>query len=108
MDEEALKVHRKLSVIWVEDGCAAAVRSSMNYPAAIIPAGQKRVGDELLMDLRNLKDVTIPEGIQEIGEQWFKHSEIESVAIPASVRSIGKDAFCGCKKLQSVAFAEDS
>ena len=41
------------------------------------------------MDLRMLREVAIPEGVQEIGEQWFKNSEIKSVVVPKSIRRIG-------------------
>lgn len=36
------------------------------------------------------------------------NSEIESVEIPASVEEIGKQAFCDCKCLKFVQFANGS
>ena len=36
------------------------------------------------------------------------NSAVESVTIPASVREIGKEAFCRCWELQQVEFAEGS
>lgn len=50
--------------------------------------------------------MVIPEGVQEIGDQWFKNAEIESVTIPASVTVIGKEAFSGCNNLKQVVFAD--
>lgn len=42
----------------------------------------------------------IPDGVREIGEQWFKNSDIESITIPASVTNLKQEAFCDCKKLR--------
>ena len=66
------------------------------------------VGDRLLWDLRRLRDVAVPEGVQKIGEHWFKNSAIESVEIPTSVTVLGDEAFSGCENLKRVTFANDS
>ena len=52
-------------------------------------------------------DVTIPEGITEIGSYAFDHcTGLASVTIPEGVRSIGEMAFRCCKKLKSIAIPE--
>ena len=51
--------------------------------------------------------MVIPNGVQEIGEQWFKCSEIENVVFPESVTNIGEEAFCGCEKIRQVVFANN-
>ena len=66
------------------------------------------VGDVLLWDLRRQKNLVIPDSAQRIEKQWFKNCEIESVTIPASVTVIEEEAFCDCKQLKRVTFAEDS
>ena len=55
------------------------------------------VGDRLLWDLRRLKDLVIPDGAQEIGEEWFMNSGVESVVVPASVEEIWAYAFYSCQ-----------
>ena len=52
-----------------------------------------------------MKDVTIPEGTERIGNHWFWSSGIENVTVPASVREIGADAFYGCDSLKRVTIA---
>ena len=48
-------------------------------------------------------DVTIPEGVTEIGEDAFSWCEsLESVTIPGSVTEIGRDAFDECPSLARV------
>ena len=66
------------------------------------------VGDKRLKDLRNLRNVVVPEGLEKIGNYWFVFANVESVEVPASVMEIGEGAFYQCKKLKSVAFANDS
>lgn len=86
----------QLKIIWVEENCAVNVRSGVDNSVAIVSTSQKTVGNKFLPDLRQLKDLTIPKGVQEIGEQWFKSTGIEMVTIPSSVTVIGKEAFTNC------------
>ena len=53
-------------------------------------------------------EVAIPEGLERVGDGWFAGSEVESVMIPASVRSLGREAFCQCWSLRRVTIAEGS
>lgn len=52
--------------------------------------------------------MTIPDGVERIGNHWFWRAKVESVTIPASVREIGVEAFSRCKRLENVAFEEGS
>lgn len=61
-----------------------------------------------LWDLRALKRVVIPAGVERIGSYWFSCSYIEYVEIPASVFEIGVEAFSGCQALRSVCVAKGS
>ena len=96
-----------IQVIWVDNGSAVDdLRKA--HSAAILLGRSTMVGDKLLRDFRRLKDVIIPEGVLEIGEQWFMNSEVESVTIPASVAAIGRDAFCCYKCLKHVIFTKET
>ena len=64
------------------------------------------VGSTPLWDLMRQKDVVIPEGVREIGEQQFESSGIEKVTIPGSVEIIGAGAFNDCAQLNAVVFAD--
>lgn len=50
--------------------------------------------------------MVIPDGVEKIGNHWFWGCDVEEVTVPASVKEIGTEAFCGCKKLAKVAFQE--
>ena len=52
--------------------------------------------------------MAIPEGVTHIGERWFKNSDVGSITIPGSVKEISAEAFCNCKALRRVTFAEGS
>lgn len=86
------------------EGCTSDVGNSVNDSVAIISASQKIVEKMRLTDLRGQKYIAIPEGVREIGEQWFKHSGIENILIPTTVERIGEQAFYGCVQLKGVKF----
>ena len=94
-----------LKIIWVGDGCTADVRKSVESSVVILRV-QTMVGDRLLRDLRALKDVTIPDGVEEVRDHWFSFSGVERVIVPGSVRKIGAQAFMDCKSLRSVCFSD--
>lgn len=55
----------------------------------------------------NITSVTFSEGCDKIQENMFKScSELKSVTIPASVKEIGLFAFEDCEKLEEVSFVE--
>ena len=97
-----------LKTIYVEEGFELNVEHEFYYLPVISPSRRIRVGTELLWDLRALKAVAIPEGVEKIGAYWFSDSGIESVDIAASVRELGAGAFRRCKNLLRVSFQPDS
>ena len=66
------------------------------------------LGNAKIWDLRECKDIVIPDGVERIGSYWFWRASIENVMIPASVREIGVEVFCECRKLREVTFKEKS
>ena len=79
----------KIKVIWVGNSSVAKrLRSYYRRDSVVIlPARSTMVGNKFLWDFRKLRDVVIPEGVQEIGEQWFKNTGVERITIPKSVRA---------------------
>ena len=59
-------------------------------------------------ECRSLTSVTLPEGIEAIGNSAFSGTAITTLTIPASVASIGTGAFLNCAELTTVIFAEGS
>ncbi|MBQ5929408.1 MAG: leucine-rich repeat domain-containing protein, partial [Clostridia bacterium] len=56
----------------------------------------------------NLKEIQLPERTKYIGKYAFSNLGLETINIPASVTTIGENAFYKCKKLTEVTFSEGS
>ena len=95
-----------LKVVWVEDCYTANIRSAVGDHVLILR--KSKVGGRLLWNLRKQSKITITDGVEYIGNYWFANSEIESVRIPASVKSLGTEVFRSCKKLRCVELAPES
>jgi len=52
--------------------------------------------------IRGCKASGIPEGVVEIGSYAFEDSKLESIVLPASVKTIGARAFAGCSDVQDL------
>ena len=76
--------------------------------AKVGPQPETIAGCVKVWDLKELKDVVIPDGVEKIGNHWFWGSDVERVTIPASAREIGAETFCYCMKLTKITFAENS
>lgn len=65
-----------------------------DFPSSTLPA-------YILSGLK-ASTVILPEGITAIGDGAMMGAAVKSLGIPASVKSIGDNAFCGCNGLTSV------
>lgn len=99
-----------LRVIFVEKGCQINIRDHIKKSVIVVklPDRETFVENLRLWDLRALKSVAIPEGVEIVRNRWFAGSWIEDVKIPASVAEIGIRAFYACRHLKTVTFADDS
>lgn len=72
------------------------------------PSTLTKIMNNPFTNSKNLKEVTLNEGLKEVPYSAFNHSKIVSVNIPASVTRIGSFAFSDCSDLQTVAIADGS
>ena len=80
-----------------------------NGQGIIIFSGElTSIGDYAFSSRSTLTSVALPASLRSIGKDAFKKTSISSVVIPASVTSIGNYAFNGCSNLKVLAFAEGS
>ena len=66
----------------------------------------KDIDDSAFAGCRKLQSVTLAEGIETIGNYAFNGTEISSLALPASLKSIGNGAFQYCNRLTEVELPE--
>ena len=72
----------------------------------LIPASVKNI-DDRLSGYTNIVNITIPEGVESIGNSAFRGcTGITNVSIPKSVKSIGEYAFYNCAGIANVSIPE--
>ena len=71
-------------------------------PAKIIGGTLSHSRYTLYLQNRSVTDFVMPDGVTEIVNGQFRNMRLNSVTLPASVRSVGRDAFCGVTELQNV------
>lgn len=69
-----------------------------------IPGSVKLIDEYAFSDCKNLKTVSLEDGIEEIKMSAFARSGITEITIPASVKKMGADTFSGCASLTKVVF----
>lgn len=60
------------------------------------------LADRAYYGYRNLDSISLPAGVEEIGEFSFARSSLKTVAVPEGVKSIGYGAFYHCDQLTEV------
>ena len=72
-----------------------------------IPAGVKKIDNQVFNNCYALEDVTISDGVESIGRWSFSQcSALKSIVIPGSVKYINSYAFMNCRALESVTLNE--
>ena len=100
---------KNFSVIYVEDGFEGALtRFQVPDSMQVGPLPETRVRGSRVWDLRQARNLVLPDDIELMGSCWFWGCKIESVRIPASVKEIASHAFCSCKCVGRVIFAPGS
>lgn len=67
-----------------------------------IPSGVKVIGQSAFAWCSNLTGLTIPDGVEKIGERAFDNSGIASLELPDSVTVIENEALINCSSLTSL------
>ena len=96
----------------ISDGAFYGCR---NLTGVSIPHGVTSIGARAFTGCVNLRSVDLPDTLETIGESAFSYRKIgvvdrstfahlDEIRFPASIKSIGASAFCGCTSLTNVAF----
>ena len=66
----------------------------------------KRIERGAFQNCANFRNILLPEGLEEIGLDAFRESGLESIAFPASLRTVHQGAFAKCKNLKTAVLNE--
>ena len=73
-----------------------------------LPDTLEEIGDQAFCGCGNLKTINFPEGLKSIGDSAFWDCDsLEEITLPASLESIGSDAFGDCGELRRVYLPRD-
>ncbi|MCR5507887.1 MAG: leucine-rich repeat domain-containing protein, partial [Lachnospiraceae bacterium] len=67
-----------------------------------IPSGVKRIGNRSFYKDQAMQSVSLPAGLESIGDFAFARSGLESVNIPEGTKELGYAAFYNCENLNDV------
>ena len=87
-------------------GCESLERITFLGTTSQCRSQLKTISAEAFRDCVSLKNIALPEGLEEIGFCAFDGSGLESIATPLSVRMIHQGAFSGCKCLRMAVLNE--
>ena len=80
--------------------------SVIDIPAEIDGVKVRSVADWALQYKQNVTRITLPEGLETIGQGAFRACPISVIEIPDSVKSIGNYAFVNCEELESIVIGD--
>ena len=66
------------------------------------PGGVRKIPNGLFRSTDLRRGLVIPEGVEEIGNDAFRGTQITSVTLPRTINRIGNYAFSGCTQLTTV------
>ena len=75
--------------------------------ASVVIPPVRSIAAGAFRDNREIREVTVPEGVSEIPDSCFKGcANLRGVSLPSSLRTIGSDAFKGCYQLKEIALPD--
>ena len=90
-------------IIYVGNCCVGFCGTYESMKGEIaINSGTRLIANSAFSGCRYSTSVSIPEGVEYIGEYAFVRSGIETVTLPESIKSIGDHAFESCSDLRRV------
>ena len=102
----ASQLKKNIKTVTIEQGVESLVGTFQGYfslTSVTFSDTVKVIGENAFNNCINLRDITIPEGVTEIGDRAFMGcKQLTSIKIPSSVEKIGEDAFTECSKLKSI------
>ena len=73
-----------------------------NLRSLTIPNGVKEIGDMTFTNCEKMKNLNLNEGLKKIGTFAFCKLKIKKLILPSTLESVGEGAFMDCTKLKSI------
>ena len=71
-----------------------------------LPSTLKQIEPGVFRGCKNLKSISLPNGLERIGKYCFLATGLERIELPGSLRTISQGAFAGCESLKCAKFGE--
>lgn len=73
-----------------------------------LPTQTQATPERLGLGQKYAKVLCLPQGLETVGKEWFRGSDIKKLVVPSSVRELGESAFVLCDRLREVVFEPGS
>ena len=89
------------------NNCNAIIQKSddgllVGCSKTVIPEGVKYLNWYSFSGRKGLEYIVIPEGIEHVGNRTFLGTDLHSVTLPSTIKTIGENAFEGCESLKEI------
>ncbi|MBQ7912195.1 MAG: leucine-rich repeat domain-containing protein [Clostridia bacterium] len=88
--------------LYTKDGDFLCYAIGKKEESFTVPFGMRKIGPWAFNSCQYLRSVTIPEGVEEIGECAFGFTSLKEVVLPKSLNEIGEDIFNGANKIDII------
>ena len=78
----------------------------VTIPATVNGKPVTKINNEVFCECSDVTSVTLPEGLQYIGNKAFYGTGITSLSLPGSLTGVGNEAFAACPSLASISIAQ--
>ena len=108
---DSIVVHKENPFYDSRQGCNAIIETATNTLVAgckntVIPYGVERIAKDAFVCCEELRHITIPTTVKEIGANAFVKSRITEIEIPEGVTTLEQYTFQYCEQLQSIALPQ--
>ena len=69
-----------------------------------LPSTLKRIEYSAFENCKSLKSISLPNGLEYIGERCFRESGLEFISLPPALKTIEENTFHQCSSLKNAEF----